>query len=165
MYFCLLIQGYNVNTKTLKQPIEIPSIAIKVHERVRWSDLDAAGILYFGNYIRLFEIGETELFRAAGHPYSNKQFDELGIWMLRVQFNCTFLSSGYIDDLLSIYVWVSRIGGASLDIQFVICRDSTMLGHGICTIVSTDRQTKKAKRIPESLRNGLNPFISNHGIQ
>jgi acyl-CoA thioesterase FadM len=85
--------------------------------------------------------------------------------MLRVQFNCTFLSSGYIDDLLSIYVWISHIGGASMDIQFVICRDSTMLGHGICTIVSTDRQTKKAKRIPESLRNGLNPFIFNHGIQ
>lgn len=153
-----------MNTKTLKQQIEIPSIAIKVHERIRWSDLDAAGILYFGNYVRLFEIGETELFRAAGHPYSNKQFDELGIWMLRVQFNCTFLSSGYIDDLLSIYVWISHIGGASLDIQFAICRDSVMLGHGICTIVSTNRQTQKAVKIPETLRNGLKPFISDHGI-
>lgn len=153
-----------MNTKTLKQQIEIPSIAIKVHERIRWSDLDAAGILYFGNYVRLFEIGETELFRAAGHPYSNKQFDELGIWMLRVQFNCTFLSSGYIDDLLSIYVWISHIGGASLDIQFAICRDSVMLGHGICTIVSTNRQTQKAVKIPETLRNGLKPFISEHGI-
>jgi acyl-CoA thioester hydrolase len=164
MYFCLIIHGFNVNTKTLKQQIEIPSIAIKVHERIRWSDLDAAGILYFGNYVRLFEIGETELFRAAGHPYSNKQFDELGIWMLRVQFNCTFLSSGYIDDLLSIYVWISHIGGASLDIQFAICRDSVMLGHGICTIVSTTRQTQKAVKIPETLRNGLKPFISEHGI-
>lgn len=153
-----------MNTKTLKQQIEIPSIAIKVHERIRWSDLDAAGILYFGNYVRLFEIGETELFRAAGHPYSNKQFDELGIWMLRVQFNCTFLSSGYIDDLLSIYVWISHIGGASLDIQFAICRDAVMLGHGICTIVSTNRQTQKAVKIPETLRNGLKPFISDHGI-
>ena len=153
-----------MNTKTLKQQIEIPSIAIKVHERIRWSDLDAAGILYFGNYVRLFEIGETELFRAAGHPYSNKQFDELGIWMLRVQFNCTFLSSGYIDDLLSIYVWISHIGGASLDIQFAICRDAVMLGHGICTIVSTNRQTQKAVKIPETLRNGLKPFISEHGI-
>lgn len=153
-----------MNTKTLKQQIEIPSIAIKVHERIRWSDLDAAGILYFGNYVRLFEIGETELFRAAGHPYSNKQFDELGIWMLRVQFNCTFLSSGFIDDLLSIFVWISHIGGASLDIQFAICRDSVMLGHGICTIVSTDRQTKKAVKIPETLRNGLKPFISDYGI-
>lgn len=153
-----------MNTKTLKQQIEIPSIAIKVHERIRWSDLDAAGILYFGNYVRLFEIGETELFRAAGHPYSNKQFDELGIWMLRVQFNCTFLSSGFIDDLLSIYVWISHIGGASLDIQFAICRDSVMLGHGICTIVSTDRQTKKAVKIPETLRNGLKPFNSDQGI-
>lgn len=153
-----------MNTKTLKQAIEIPSIAIKVHERIRWSDLDAAGILYFGNYVRLFEIGETELFRAAGHPYSNKQFDELGIWMLRVQFNCTFLSSGYIDDLLSIYVWISHIGGASLDIQFAICRDAVMLGHGICTIVSTNRQTQKAVKIPETLRNGLKPFISEHGI-
>lgn len=153
-----------MNTKTLKQQIEIPSIAIKVHERIRWSDLDAAGILYFGNYVRLFEIGETELFRAAGHPYSNKQFDELGIWMLRVQFNCTFLNPGYIDDLLSIYVWISHIGGASLDIQFAICRDSVILGHGICTIVSTNRQTQKAVKIPETLRNGLKPFISDHGI-
>ena len=37
-----------------------------VEERVRWGDVDAARIIFYGSYIRFFEIAETELFRAAG---------------------------------------------------------------------------------------------------
>ena len=37
-----------------------------IEERVRWGDVDAARIIFYGAYIRFFEIAETELFRAAG---------------------------------------------------------------------------------------------------
>ena len=49
-----------------------------IEERVRWGDVDAAGIIFYGSYIRFFEIAETELFRAMGMPYG-KVFDELEI--------------------------------------------------------------------------------------
>ena len=37
--------------------------------RVRWGDVDAASIIFYGAYIRFFEFAETELFRAVGLPY------------------------------------------------------------------------------------------------
>ena len=46
-----------------------------IEERVRWGDVDAAGIIFYGSYIRFFEIAETELFRAVGLPYG-VVFDE-----------------------------------------------------------------------------------------
>ena len=36
-----------------------------IDEYVRWSDVDQAGIIFYGAYVRFFEIAETELFRAA----------------------------------------------------------------------------------------------------
>jgi acyl-CoA thioesterase FadM len=47
-----------------------------IEEHVRWSDIDRAGIIYYGQFQRFFEIAETELFRAVGLPYS-EVFDRL----------------------------------------------------------------------------------------
>ncbi|MEY3689491.1 MAG: acyl-CoA thioesterase [Ignavibacteria bacterium] len=138
-----------------KETVQIPSYAIKANERIRWSDLDAAGIMYFGQYVRLFEIGETEFFRALGFPYTNTQFEDLGVWMLRVNFSCDFHSPAYIDDVLTISCWADSIGGASIKLRFAVERESVILGDGSCTIVSVDRITKKAVKIPDVLRSAL----------
>ena len=113
-----------------KETLQIPPYAVEAEERIRWSDLDAAGIMYFGQYVRLFEIGETEFFRTLGFPYTNTQFEDLGVWMLRVNFSCDFHSPAYIDDLLTIYCWADTIGGASIKLRFAVERDSVILGDG-----------------------------------
>ena len=41
-----------------------------IDERVRWSAVDKAGIIFYGAYVRFFELAEMELFRQAGVPYS-----------------------------------------------------------------------------------------------
>ena len=40
-----------------------------ISEYVRWGDIDLAGIICYGAYIRFFELAETEIFRAAGLPF------------------------------------------------------------------------------------------------
>ena len=40
-----------------------------INEYVRWSDVDYAGIIFYGAYVRFFEIAETELFREAGRVF------------------------------------------------------------------------------------------------
>jgi acyl-CoA thioesterase FadM len=49
-----------------------------IDEHVRWSDIDRAGIIYYGQFLRFFEIAEPELFRSVGLPYS-EVFDRLDI--------------------------------------------------------------------------------------
>ena len=60
-----------------------------IEERVRWGDVDAARIIFYGAYIRFFEIAETELFRSVGLHYGT-MFDEMKIWLPRVHLECDF---------------------------------------------------------------------------
>src|SRR3989442_1060926 len=50
-----------------------------IEEYVRWSDVDFAGIICYGAYLRFFEIAETELFRTAGLAYRDV-FDRYDVW-------------------------------------------------------------------------------------
>jgi acyl-CoA thioesterase FadM len=44
-----------------------------IEERVRWGDVDAARIIFYGAYIRFFEFAETELFRSVGLSFLTSQ--------------------------------------------------------------------------------------------
>ena len=79
-----------------------------IEERVRWGDVDAARIIFYGSYIRFFEIAETELFRSVGMPYG-KVFDELDIWLPRVHLECDFHRASQLDDLLAVSVYLDII--------------------------------------------------------
>src|SRR5260370_10178179 len=93
-----------------------------IEERVRWGDVDAASIIFYGSYIRFFEIAETELFRASGIPYG-KVFDELDIWLPRVHLECDFHRAAQLDDLLEVRVWVGRFGRTSMRLNFEVRRN------------------------------------------
>ena len=51
----------------LPSPVTAPRPFV-IEEYVRWSDVDFAGIIFYGSYVRLFEIAETEMFRHCGLP-------------------------------------------------------------------------------------------------
>ena len=138
-----------------------------IEERVRWGDVDAAGIIFYGSYIRFFEIGETELFRAVGLPYG-KVFDELNIWLPRVHLECDFHRAAQMDDLLQVSVYVGRIGRTSLRLNFEVRRkneageiEKDLMATAHFVLVSTDRENLKPLPVPEQLRSALQPYLSN----
>lgn len=135
-----------------------------IEERVRWGDVDAARIIFYGSYIRFFEIAETELFRSVGMPYG-KVFDELDIWLPRVHLECDFHRAPQLDDLLVVTVYVSKTGRTSLRLNFEVRRkteDGTIEKELMATahfvLVSTDRKDLRPVPIPDVLRRALEPF-------
>lgn len=137
-----------------------------IEERVRWGDVDAAGIIFYGSYIRFFEIGETELFRAVGLPYG-KVFDELNIWLPRVHLECDFHRAAQMDDLLQVSVYVGKIGRTSLRLNFEVRRkndageiEEQLMATAHFVLVSTDRDSLKPLPVPEELRRALTPYIA-----
>src|SRR5215467_5540582 len=92
-----------------------------IEERVRWGDVDAARIIFYGAYIRFFEFAETELFRQAGLPYG-VIFDQLKIWLPRVHLECDFHRAARLDDLLEVSVFVGRFGHRSMKLNFEVRR-------------------------------------------
>ena len=138
-----------------------------IEERVRWGDVDAAGIIFYGSYIRFFEIAETELFRAVGLPYG-KIFEELNIWLPRVHLECDFHRAAQMDDLLEVSVYVARIGKSSLRLNFEVRKrneageiEEKLMATAHFVLVSTDRANLKPLPVPEALRRALEPYLQN----
>lgn len=137
----------------------------KIEERVRWSDVDRAGIIYFGSYVRFFEIAETEMFRAMGFPFSVAN-EILNMYPVRRQFHVDFHSPAFLDDMIRVDLWVSHIGNSSLRLDFDMQRAQSTQGSvgdrlvtGHCVLVSVDREHYRPVPIPEMLRTALTRYL------
>jgi YbgC/YbaW family acyl-CoA thioester hydrolase len=130
-----------------------------VKEYVRWSDVDAAGIIFYGSYVRLFELAEMELFRAAGLPFS-LVFEKYDIYLPRVQVHTEFRYPVRLDDHLRVAAYVSRIGTKSITMNFdVVHEASGKLGaEGYLVLVCTSRRELKSRPLPEDLVARLAPY-------
>jgi acyl-CoA thioester hydrolase len=130
-----------------------------IEERVRWGDVDAARIIFYGAYIRFFEFAETELFRAVGLPYG-VMFDELDVWLPRAHLECDFRRAAQLDDLLVVSVFVGRVGTKSLRLNFEVRRkgEDVMLAEAHFVLVAVRRNTFESVPVPEELKRRLAPY-------
>lgn len=130
-----------------------------IDEYVRWSDVDFAGIIFYGAYVRFFEIAETELFREAGLPYG-QVFDRFSIWLPRVHLEADFKYPARLDDRLRVAAYFSRFGTSSIRMNFDVVHLATMrlaaAGHEV--LVCTDRATLTPKPLPDELKRILRRF-------
>lgn len=132
-----------------------------IEERVRWGDVDAAGIIFYGAYIRFFEFAETELFRSVGLPYS-VMFDELDVWLPRVHLECDFHRAARLDDLLEVSVFVGRFGTKSMRLNFEVRRkgEDELIADAHFVLASVRRDTFETVPIPDELKTCLAPYTS-----
>lgn len=138
------------------------SASVEVRERIRWSDIDIAGIMYFGTYTRLFEIGETELFRAMGFPLDGDAFSKLGYWFLRLNFHTDFHAPAFIDDEVVISICWGMVSKRSARMEFKVQRasDDVALGSGYCTVACVKISERKSMSIPDDLRAEMMKYYS-----
>jgi len=130
----------------------------RVQERVRWSDVDASGIILWSAYTRLVESAEIELFRAAGFPYATL-WDQLDVWLPRVQFHIDYRSPVRLDDLLDTDMWVGRIGRSSIRFEFAINKvNAETAAEGYLVIVAISRTNGRSVDVPTLLVEGLAPY-------
>ena len=134
-----------------------------IEERVRWGDVDAASIIFYGSYIRFFEIAEMEMFRAVGLPYG-RTFDELDIWLPRVHLECDFHRVAQLDDLLEVSVYVAQVGNTSLRLNFEVRRlgsdrevETGLIATAHFVLVAVRRDSLEPIPVPEVVRQALAP--------
>jgi YbgC/YbaW family acyl-CoA thioester hydrolase len=133
-----------------------------IEERVRWGDVDAARIIFYGAYIHFFEFAETELFREVGLAYG-KMFDELKIWLPRVHLECDFRHAARLDDLLEVSVHVGRFGTKSMKLNFEVRRNNEdeLIATAHFVLAAVDQQTFETVPIPAELRERLAAYNAN----
>lgn len=131
-----------------------------IDEYVRWSDVDYAGIIFYGAYVRFFEIAETEMFREAGVPYG-EVFDRFNIWLPRVHLECDFKYPARLDDCLRVAAYITRFGNSSINVAFDVIHlgAKRLAAVGYEVLVCTHRDTLRPRSLPKDLRDSLGPFL------
>ncbi len=117
---------------------------------MRYADTDQAGIVYYGNYAKFYEIGRTEFIREYGMTY--KELEDMGIIMPVVSMNVKYIKPVLYDELISIETSVEKITGARAVFHSDIFNsDGELVNSADVTLTFIDRKTRRLVRAPEEL--------------
>ena len=117
--------------------------------RVRYQETDAMGRVHHANYLTWFELGRTELLRAAGYTY--RQVEEQGYLLVIAEARCRYFLPAQYDDLLRLRTTTTRAKGASIEHEYELFRGDQLLAKGRTVVACVDRHGN-IKRLPDWLR-------------
>jgi acyl-CoA thioester hydrolase len=120
--------------------------------RIAYADTDRMGVVYYANYLVLFERGRTELLRDAGLRYRDLEEDP-GVFLPAVSASVDYLAPAHYDDLIRMRTWVSAVGRASLSFRYEILNADTgrRLAYGDTRHSFVNRDWKPV-RVPENIK-------------
>jgi acyl-CoA thioester hydrolase len=138
---------------------DVTSLPFRIQQRVRWSDCDPLGIIWYGAYLKYFEAAEHEMMRAAGLPFETLRL-ERGVQLPRKAFSVEFHSPAQMDELMDVEVGVVKMGETSLTFRFAAFRASDRVhrASATLTVVSVEKGTLAKRPLPQWLREALAPF-------
>ncbi len=86
--------------------------------RVSYGETDAMGVVYYANYLHLFERGRSELIRNLAFSYS--VVEERGFFLPVREASCRYLAPARYDDVIHIRTGLAGQSRASLNFVYEI---------------------------------------------
>ena len=129
------------------------SISHTTHIRVRYADTDKMGVVYNGNYFQYFEIGRTEMLRAAGLPYSTLESE--GFMLPVLEAHAEYLKPATYDDLLEVTATYEDLPRAVIKIDYEVSLNGHTLVRGYTRHSFVDAGTWKPVRPPKVFREAI----------
>jgi acyl-CoA thioester hydrolase len=122
--------------------------------RVYYEDTDAAGIVYYANYLKYIERARTELLRFIGVDQSELRRETGLAFAVK---NCTldYIAPARLDDALEVRSRLSSLKGASLVADQEIYRRDERLFTAEVRCVCFEVATGRPGRIPAQVREAL----------
>ncbi len=124
--------------------------------RVYYEDTDAAGVVYYANYLRFAERARAEMLRDLDGD-CRALLDRQGLAFAVRRCSMEFMKPARLDDLLEVETRLTSVGGASLEADQRVKRQSTELVRMRMTLACLGAAGKPA-RLPATLRARLADF-------
>ena len=122
--------------------------------RVYYEDTDAAGLVYYANYLKFAERGRTELMRELGYAHSGIAAETGVVFTVR-RLAADYLQPARLDDALEVETRIVEIGAATLQLDQRVCRDGAVL-VALDVLVACVGRDGRPRRVPAGLRAALN---------
>ena len=117
--------------------------------RVYYEDTDAAGVVYYANYLKFLERARTEYLRTLGfaHHCLVAQNVQLAVRHAEV----SYLLPACLDDQLHVVVELASRGRARLVLRQSVWRAETALCQATIVMACVDIHTFRPRRLPKRL--------------
>ena len=121
--------------------------------RVYFEDTDAAGIVYYANYLKFAERARTDMLRDLGVSHAEMMKRD-GLVLVVRRCEIDYLKPAKLDDLLTIETEAVKLGGASAELRQRVLRDGDVLAELKVLLVCIGPEGRPA-RIPDYVRGVL----------
>ncbi len=123
-----------------------------IYYRVIYGDCDSMAIVYYSNYLKLFEMGRTELLRELGTTY--REVEESGFFLPATEAYLKYIKPALYDDLLKIETMIGFVKRASSRFDYTVYRGEDIIVQGYTIHACLDRENRIV-RFPDFLLNAL----------
>jgi acyl-CoA thioester hydrolase len=124
--------------------------------RVYYEDTDAAGIVYYANYLKFIERARTEMMRLYGVEHEKTRQNGGTAFIVR-RCDIEYVSPARLDDELVVETRVKELGGATILLSQDVLRDGAMLVRTTVLVACIGVQGRPV-RLPAELRSSLSSF-------
>jgi acyl-CoA thioester hydrolase len=121
--------------------------------RVYYEDTDAAGIVYYANYLKFTERARTEMMRLYGVEHEKARQSGGTVFIVR-RADFDYRAPARLDDELVVETRVAELGAATIRLAQDILRGETPLVRSHVTIACVNAEGRPV-RLPEALRSTL----------
>jgi len=125
--------------------------------RVYYEDTDAAGIVYYANYLRFLERGRTELLRSLGHEQSALATRHIAFAVRSVQ--AEYLKPAKLDDQIVVETAVESVGRAQMVFVQQVMRGTERLLDARIRIACMDPARGKPVPMPHDIYQQLKALM------
>lgn len=125
--------------------------------RVRYSETDQMGVVYYGIYPQYFEVGRAEAMRSLGLSYA--ALEEKGILMPVVKLSVKYIRSAKYDDLLNLETKVLHLPEKRITFVTRVYKEDDLLTIGEVTLAFVDKENQQSIHCPREIMTLLSPFF------
>ncbi|MGA2540292.1 MAG: thioesterase family protein [Verrucomicrobiota bacterium] len=131
--------------------------------RVVYAECTVGNHVYYARYLDMLEAARGEFMRQLG--CSARQWQEAGIAFPVIGVEIAYKGPARYDDLLTIELWVTEMGGIRINVGFRIRNASGgLLAEGVTRHICATTD-EKPKRLPKELIEALRPFLGQAGVE
>ena len=118
--------------------------------RVYYEDTDAAGVVFYANYLKFMERARTEWLRSLGFEQTTLFHDHNVVFVVRA-LAIEFLRPALFNDALEVAVVLKDVRGGLIEVAQTIRRGAQTLVTAEVKIACVNTQSFKPVRIPQPI--------------
>ena len=122
---------------------------------INYEDTDAAGVVYYANYLAYMERARNACLRAAGLPLTVVRDEHNAVFVV-TEVRLRYRKPAMLDDVISVTLEVDELRGASVTFIHHVLRGEELLVDGQVRLGILSGDTCVPCRIPDVVRQVLN---------